>query len=526
MGGSRLFNMKLARLRKLIDWKDAIVLTISGGLIAGMGLSSITRWSIWFDEAFSEHLARHSFFDILRFTAADVHPPLYYWTLKIWRMMFGNSELALRSLSLLFLLLACMVAYVFIKHFFNRRAALLSLLLLTLSPVLFRYGIEARMYTMELLIAITATGILAKAVQTRNDRLWVMYGILIGLGMLTHYLSIVVWAAHGVWLLLQNRQKNIQVTVKKTLQAGYSKALWAGLGIFALWLPLMLWQIAHIQGGGFWIGAVTLQTVPDLLGDVYAYLHAADIESWHALLIMGAIAASIWAVKAAYKSFTAEHRQTYSLLIASAVLPPIFLILGSMPPLRSSFVNRYLIASIAFWFIITSIALAHLWVKPQTSRFARGVLVLIIGILLAGCAEVYNTGNTNKDNGSIHTMRRAMEIANNNANGDEPIIADSPWRYFEASYYEQQPHKVYFRADDNTKVGAYEMLRSESDHKILIMSEFGRENTVAWFITSQPRNEPSLLPRGWRELRTYYVEEPSLLRVVKMEYAGEGLTRE
>ena len=137
--------MKLSKLRTLLDWKDSIALVVGGGAIVGMGLSNISRWSIWFDEAFSEHITRHSFFDILRYTAADVHPPLYYWALKLWRMVFGNSELALRSLSLFFLFLTGVAVYIFVKAYFSRRAAIYSLLLLTISPLLFRYGIEARM---------------------------------------------------------------------------------------------------------------------------------------------------------------------------------------------------------------------------------------------------------------------------------------------------------------------------------------------------------------------------------------------
>jgi len=516
--------MKLSKLRTLLDWKDGIALLIGGGAIVGMGLSNISRWSIWFDEAFSEHITRHSFFDILRYTAADVHPPLYYWALKLWRMVFGNSELALRSLSLFFLFLTGVAVYIFVKAYFSRRAAIYSLLLLTISPLLFRYGIEARMYTMELLIAIAATAVLARAVRGRAGRAWLAYGALLGFGMLTHYLMIVLWAAHGVWLVYQNRQKNVTSMVKKTLATGYGKALVVAGGVTALWVPLMVWQIAHIQGGGFWIGAVTMNTIPNLLGDMYAYKSASEIEGWHAVLIMATIAASIWAVNKTYRSLSGIRRQTYSLLITSAVLPPIFLILGSMPPLRSSFVNRYLMASIAVWFIVTAIALAYLWARPQTSRFARALGVLLVGILLAGCSQVYTTGNINKDNGSIHTMRRAMQIANNNAEGDEPIIADSPWRYFEASYYEQPPHTVYFRADDNTKVGAYEMLRSETDHKILVMNDFGKKYPVAWFVVAQSRDEASQLPRGWREVKTYLVDDPSRLRVVKMEYIGDGLT--
>src|SRR5574344_1146518 len=99
--------MKLfAKKSKLLDRWDLLVLSAGVGAVVTLGLTRITQGRIWFDEAFSEHITRHSFFDIARYTAVDVHPPLYYWALKVWRTFFGDSELALRSMSLIFLVLA------------------------------------------------------------------------------------------------------------------------------------------------------------------------------------------------------------------------------------------------------------------------------------------------------------------------------------------------------------------------------------------------------------------------------------
>ena len=56
-----------------------------GSILAGfsvLALGNITRWSIWFDEAFSAYLIRYSYSEVAQFTATDVHPPLYYWLLK------------------------------------------------------------------------------------------------------------------------------------------------------------------------------------------------------------------------------------------------------------------------------------------------------------------------------------------------------------------------------------------------------------------------------------------------------------
>jgi len=40
---------------------------------------------------------------MLRLTALDTHPPFYYLILKMWGNLFGWGELALRSLSAIFM---------------------------------------------------------------------------------------------------------------------------------------------------------------------------------------------------------------------------------------------------------------------------------------------------------------------------------------------------------------------------------------------------------------------------------------
>ena len=44
---------------------------------------SIFHTNIWFDEAYSISLIRHSFKEIWSIGGNDVHPVLYYWLLKL-----------------------------------------------------------------------------------------------------------------------------------------------------------------------------------------------------------------------------------------------------------------------------------------------------------------------------------------------------------------------------------------------------------------------------------------------------------
>ena len=78
--------MNLARFfsRKKENKKLEIfsLLAIVAGFLA-IVLPTLAAASIWFDEAFSAYIIRYDFAKIWHFTSVDVHPPLYYFALKI-----------------------------------------------------------------------------------------------------------------------------------------------------------------------------------------------------------------------------------------------------------------------------------------------------------------------------------------------------------------------------------------------------------------------------------------------------------
>ena len=105
---------------------------------------------LWRDEAFSFVLAMRSIPYILHLTAGDFNPPLYYALLHYWMILFGSSEIAMRSLSLVFFLGTLYVFYdicLYVLKITHRRTIVYFLLFLC-NPFLLTYAFEARMYMM------------------------------------------------------------------------------------------------------------------------------------------------------------------------------------------------------------------------------------------------------------------------------------------------------------------------------------------------------------------------------------------
>lgn len=323
---------------------DIAILVLGLAIFATIALINAPRASIWFDEAFSTYLVQFSFWDIARFTASYVHPPFYYWLLKIWSDLFGTTELAYRSLSIVFGAAAISTAFVLARKFFGRKVAWLSLLFLVISPMLIRYSDEARMYTLAALIVMGATYVMLKAIETKKRSYWVWYGLLVAVGMWTHYFTALAWLAHWAWRGMQLWRKND--SFKEFMKKFFSKE-WLLSYIFAVvlflpWLPFMAFQLGVVQGAGFWIGPVTASTPINYMTNYFFYLNQDHVQGWLALVFIAMIALIIILLPKAYRSLGVETKSSFMLIASLAFVPPLLLFLTSLPPLRPSFVERYL----------------------------------------------------------------------------------------------------------------------------------------------------------------------------------------
>src|SRR5437867_3856820 len=73
--------------------------------------------NLWFDEVFSWNITLGSFYEIIVRTTNDIHPPLYYFILKIWIFLFGDSIFTMRLLSAACTSLAVFFIYGISKRF-------------------------------------------------------------------------------------------------------------------------------------------------------------------------------------------------------------------------------------------------------------------------------------------------------------------------------------------------------------------------------------------------------------------------
>ncbi len=465
------------------EWRDIGVLTAALATYATLVSLTLTKFSLWFDEAFGSYLVRFDISQIAYYTSHDVHPPLYYWLLKIWTMVFGNTEFGLRSMSVFFGAVTIAVLFAMLLRFFGRRVAYTSLVLVVLSPMLLRYGQEARMYTLLTTIIVAATYLMLYAEQTKKRWAWILYGVFVGLGMLTQYFAALVWVAHWVWRFAKVRRPHD--AWKKTWRAFFTKnwlqAHGVALLVFAPWLPYFLRQLIDVQGNGFWIGPVTVHTIPNFFSNAFLFTQASATTGWFALAIVLIIAAYGYLALRVRTSVISKDIASVWLFVALVIVPIIALFILSLPPLRPVFVDRYLIGAVLFLPVVMALLLVasrssvSSWLYRATASLT--VIVLIVG--------VYNqavVGNYNKSSGNVQMARQIVE-ATRGVDATVPIVTVSPWLFYEVVPYSKDTSKVYFTDETiQYKFGSLRMLKEDDTFKIKKIDDFATQHKRFWLL--------------------------------------------
>jgi len=157
------------RPENLPDAVALVGLVAAGVLTRFVGLS---EWSIWGDEIYTWLAGSMPLPDMWRWTAADLHPPLYYAAIHWWMKAFGDSEAALRAPSAIASTMTAIVLYVAVRPACGRLIACLASLVLILNPAFLFFSREARMYPLTSLLALLSAVAWARYIERPAFAAW------------------------------------------------------------------------------------------------------------------------------------------------------------------------------------------------------------------------------------------------------------------------------------------------------------------------------------------------------------------
>lgn len=414
-------------------------------LLASFNLSQ----SIWFDESYSAMLIRFNFGDIWQLTGADVHPPLYYFALKIWSFFFGTSDVALRFMSVFFGILTIFIIYAIIERWLGSKKALFTSFCIVFSAFLLRFGQEMRMYTMVAFFVALSVLFLTLMLDTHKLRFYLAYGVTLALGLWTHYFTVFAWLAQFIFLLFYLKKRFF---TKKLL----SSYLLAFL-LFLPWFPEAIAQTQKVQHS-YWIPPVNLDTIKNFFANNLVFLPQAasdyrgNLAIWIIIVLVFSACLFLLArvsglfprpsVSSAKPQAPVNYR--WFLLLALAFLPPLFLFLCSLPPLRSLFVNRYLIYSVTFVWVLVATVLIEYLTHLLTARapfFSRvewpekcAWIFLVLFFFLFSLANGY-VALTRPSDSRVKNVVTALSQLNHRARNSVPLLSADELFFYQALPY-------------------------------------------------------------------------------------------
>lgn len=214
---------------------------------------------IWFDEAFSLAMVKHSYAEIITFTASDVHPPLYYMILKFFtdgvHMFFqeASSVFVAKIVSLIpHMILLTIAAGKLRKEWGNYIAGVFALSVVGM-PALLIYSIEIRMYSWGLLF-VTSAYLGANDIIRKNRKTdWVQFVLLSLSAAYTHYFACLAVSVSYIMLFLW-----FLVNDRKRIKAWFAATI-ATVAGYLPWLLIFLRQ-AQTVSGNYWIPDITFGT--------------------------------------------------------------------------------------------------------------------------------------------------------------------------------------------------------------------------------------------------------------------------
>lgn len=433
--------------------KNRIWLFVSLWTALALRLNRLDGQSLWNDEGTSIALSALNLDAIARGAAHDIHPPLYYILLHFWMGLAGQSEFAVRFLSVLAGVGIVALTFRLARAWFDEEVGLIAAFLSALSAFQVYYSQETRMY------------------------IWVAF-----------WGALSLFALYGAWFrrLGRNRAGWLALYLAATLAALYSHYFAAAIVVFEnllfgiVWLarraprpvspvrglpPLAMWIGGQVVVGvaflPWWLfagGQVSAWpaisepfTLPDLIGRVLGVFATGGMLGGAQGQFL-TLAIAVFFLAGFWRSRDQAYPWAWVLAAGLWVVVPV-LLLYTVSLQRPAYNPKFLLLATPGFFVLTGRGLSLLypglflrerypasprlanWLSPRTVVF-----VLAVGMaatLIVALQNYYGDPTYARDD-----YRTAVRYINRVAGPDDVVLVNAPGQLDVVKYYLHTPAAV------------------------------------------------------------------------------------
>lgn len=324
--------------------------------------------------------------DLVRvLTQSPEHAPLYFVLARFWAELFGGAVVKMRSLPVLFSLLALPAMYGLGKSLFNGHkerhlVGLSAVGLLAISPFFVAYSQEARPYSLWILLLLLVNQFLARSLQTNRWQAWLSYALALILCLYTSLLTVLVVFGQGLAVMVFHPKRRLS----------YSMVTGAALLALLPWVIVVLTHWAKLQSNTTW-----MQVPASLWAILGTWCYSLAVLFFDVPVAVDrpvvfgleVVAAGLTLALIGYAFYhlvrTAPRSVTGVFLVGAAAIPLILLLLDIVRNGQAAATPRYLMPT----HLAALVALAY-WVGDcafRRSSFSRLAIALLLSVSLLSC---------------------------------------------------------------------------------------------------------------------------------------------
>lgn len=367
--------------------------------------------------------SKKNFFTALEaFKGNPEHAPLYFIIARFWQEIFGSSVTIIRSLSVVFSLLALPCFYrLCIELTGQPFTGCLGVSLFSVSPFFIAYGQEARPYSLWILTILLSTIILLRSMRLDKPIHWLGYTLVQALSLYTSLLSLLVMFGQIIYVFGSSKF-TINNTVKKCfLGCGVA------VSIFLPWLIIIFQNLQIVDKNTFWMKEtmpVWAMALIWLYGISSVFITSPISNSFtiylavRILVDLNLFALLFWAI---YRMVVKDWKKIGSFVVYVLFLPGIIIMVSDLLLQRqASAVPRYMISVyIGVMLSFTYLFSEKLFYPPSgISRIWKIIFISVICFSIFSCIYSQKQSPKYQKTRNIQNMPIA-EIINRSI---EPLI--------------------------------------------------------------------------------------------------------
>ena len=485
---------------KYSDCLPGVLLTLLSLIALGICVFYGLGEDIWFDEVFSVRFMEHGYGEIAWLTSTDVHPPMYYWYLKLFHdigsFMFPSVSAIIlcKMASVLPFIGIYVYAFTLVRKRFGIKVMGLFLFLIVTMPQISNYTVEIRMYALALFF-ITAIFLHGYELVLGNDGQkntvhWIAFWIY---GIVTAYTQyyaciavVAVYIALFVYFAMQKKRKPL---IRLLVCAGVSVAA------YLPWLPSFVSQVTAVSSN-YWIQPLTFRSIFGCIKHVFLPVSFAITKNY----ILAVAMIAVFGVAFLY-CFIKKRNVTYRYFLLCGIFIPVFTaFMGFVCSAlnRPIFVYRYLIPCLGAMWLVAAIVLADVTAKNWG-------LLLLVPFLLAGHSNMQ--GFCAEENKKIAGMESTQTFLNEFPD-DAAVLCNFNHVQALAAYYLPEETPVYLYGGEPEALIAKLMPNCRGFESTDELKELVESEDVYLFGSFNSRDE---LLAEWELQGIQYTEEGTYL---------------